>query len=57
MATALREKIGEPLSKMDVVDLQSGLAFGTSIQAIANFLTRDVEEVRKKAASLKGRPH
>jgi hypothetical protein len=57
MATALREKIGEPLSKMDVVDLQSGLAFGTSIEAIANFLTRDVEEVRKKAASLKGRPH
>jgi hypothetical protein len=42
---------------MEVVDLQSGLTFGTPIEAIANFLTRDIEEVRKKAASLKGRPH
>jgi hypothetical protein len=57
MATALREKTGEPWSKMDIVDLQSGLAFGTSIEAIADFLTRSIEEVRKKAASLKGRPH
>jgi hypothetical protein len=57
MATAPREKTGEPWSKMEVVDLQSGLTFGTPIEAIANFLTRDIEEVRKKAASLKGRPH
>ena len=57
MATLSREKTGEPWSKIDVIDLQSGLAFGTSIEAIADFLTRDIEEVRKKAASLKGRPH
>jgi hypothetical protein len=52
MATALSDKAIEPWSKMDIVDLQSGLAFGTSIEAIADFLTRDVEEVREKAASL-----
>jgi hypothetical protein len=38
---------------MDVVDLQSGLAFGTSMEEIADFLTRDVEEVREKAAAFR----
>jgi hypothetical protein len=55
MTIVPREKAGEPWSKIDVIDLQSGLVFGTSIEAIADFLTRDIEEVRKMAASLKER--
>jgi hypothetical protein len=39
---------------MKLVDLESGLAFVSSI-VIANFLMRDVEKVRQKAASLKAR--
>jgi hypothetical protein len=46
------EKASEPWSALDLVDLQSGLAFGTPINEIADFLTRDVEEVRRKAAAL-----
>jgi len=44
---------GRPWSPMNLVDLESGLAFGSSIEMIAEFLMRDVEEVRQKAASLK----
>jgi hypothetical protein len=39
---------------MNLADLESGLAFVSSI-VIANFLMRDVEKVRQKAASLEAR--
>jgi hypothetical protein len=56
MGTARSDNDREPWSEMDVVDLQIGLTFGTSIEEIAEFLTRGVEEVREKAASLKKKP-
>jgi hypothetical protein len=43
---------GEPWSDMDLVDLQSGVTFGTPVKEIADFLERDVEDVRRKIAAL-----
>jgi hypothetical protein len=40
----------EPWSEDDLFGLDSGLAFGGDIEEIANFLGRDVEEVRRKAS-------
>jgi hypothetical protein len=51
MATASRDKVEKPWSKMEVVDLHSGLAFGASLEEIARFLARDLADVREKAAS------
>ena len=39
----------EPWSEDDLFSLDSGLAFGGDIEDIANFLGREVEEVRRKA--------
>ena len=40
----------ERWSEDDLFGLDSGLAFGGNIEEIANFLGREVEEVRRKAA-------
>jgi hypothetical protein len=52
MVIALRYRAGKPWSEIEVIDLRSGLAFGTPLEEIADFLERDCEEVGKKAASL-----
>lgn len=43
---------GKPWSAMDLVDLQDGLRLGTPIAELADFLCRDLDEVRTKAAEL-----
>ncbi len=43
---------GEPWSEMDLYDLRYGLQIGTSVEELADFLCRDVEEVRQKIAGL-----
>jgi hypothetical protein len=40
-----------PWRGADLAELRHGLRAGTSIEEIAEFLQRDVEDVRKKAAS------
>jgi hypothetical protein len=52
MPTVPAEEAVEPWSELDLVDLQSGLVFGTPIEEIADFLVREVEDVRRKAAAL-----
>jgi hypothetical protein len=44
---------GKPWSEMDLADLRNSLAHGRSIEDIADFLCRSVEEVRVKVAELK----
>ena len=39
----------------EIAELKYGLAFGWSIEEIAEFLSRDVEDVRQKADSQKSR--
>jgi hypothetical protein len=51
MATTSSDKAEKPWSEMEVVDLQSGLAFGASLEEIACFLARDLADVREKSAS------
>jgi hypothetical protein len=40
----------EPWTEEDLFDLDSALAFGGSIEEIAIFLRREVEEVQRKAS-------
>jgi len=46
---------GKPWSDMDLADLAHDLMLGTSIEAIADFLCRDLDEVRDKIAALAAR--
>ena len=39
-----------PWPAIDLAELRYGLAFGASVEEIADFLQRDVEDVRHKAA-------
>jgi hypothetical protein len=39
-------------SEVDLVDLQSGLAFGKTVKEIAEFLARQSDEVRQKMTKL-----
>jgi hypothetical protein len=41
-----------PWSAMELDDLEHGLRIGVSVEVIADFITRDVDEVRRKAAEL-----
>src|ERR671934_296266 len=45
---------GKPWSEMDLFDLRTSLAYGRSIEEVADFLCRSdtVEEVRRKAEEL-----
>lgn len=43
---------GKPWSPVDLYDLRAGLERGTPIDEVADFLCRDVPEVRAKAAQL-----
>jgi hypothetical protein len=45
---------GQPWSELDLSDLRYGLAAGETVEAIAEFLCRDVAEVRAKTAELAG---
>jgi hypothetical protein len=40
---------GRPWSEMDLFDLRSSLEWGRSIEEVAEFLCRDVEEVEIEA--------
>jgi hypothetical protein len=46
---------GKPWSDVDLADLANCLSFGTLIEEIANFLCRDVDEVREKITALAAR--
>jgi hypothetical protein len=46
---------GKPWSEMDLIDLANCLTFGTPIEEIANFLCREVDEVREKITALAAR--
>jgi len=37
---------GRPWPAIDVAELRYGLAYGSSVKEIANFLQRDVDDVR-----------
>ena len=39
-----------PWPAIDLAELRYGLAFGSSLEEMADFLRRDVEDVRHKAA-------
>lgn len=43
---------GNPWSSVDLYDLRQGLGRGTPIDEVADFLCRDVSEVRTKALQL-----
>jgi hypothetical protein len=43
---------GKPWSEMDLWDLTNSLAYGSTVEEVADFLCRDVEEVRDKVAEL-----
>ena len=43
---------GKPWSAMELDDLERGLRIGVSIEVIADFIMRDVDEVRQKALEL-----
>jgi hypothetical protein len=45
-----------PWPAIDLAELRYNLAFGSSVEEIADFLHRDVEDVRQKLASQKRRP-
>jgi hypothetical protein len=53
MAISPSVRAGESWSETELVDVQSGLAFGTSVEEIAEFLARDVDEVRQKIAAIR----
>jgi hypothetical protein len=42
---------------MDLTDLKNALAFGRSLEDIADFLCRSEKEVREKIAELKAASH
>ena len=41
-----------PWSEMELEDLEHGLRLGVSLEVIADFINRDVDEVRQKADEL-----
>ncbi len=43
---------GQPWSELDIEDLKASIERGDSIEEIADFLCRDVEEVSAKLAEL-----
>jgi hypothetical protein len=45
---------GKEWSAMDLFDLQNGLRLGTPLEEMADFLCRDIDEVRSKEAELVG---
>jgi hypothetical protein len=40
-----------PWPAIDLAELRYGIAFGSSVEEIADFLQRDVEDVRQELAS------
>jgi hypothetical protein len=43
---------GTPWSAVELADLEHGLRLGVSVDVIADFIQRDVEEVLRKATAL-----
>jgi hypothetical protein len=52
-ATEMNINANKDWSEMDLADLANGLANGNAVEDIAEFLCRDVDEVRAKADKLK----
>jgi hypothetical protein len=46
---------GKPWSDMDLANLANDLTLGTPLEAIAEFLCRDLDEVRDKLTALAAR--
>jgi hypothetical protein len=44
--------VGMPWSEMELEDLDHGLRLGVSLEVIADFINRDVDDVRQKADEL-----
>jgi hypothetical protein len=47
---------GRPWPAINLAELRYGLAFCSSVEEMADFLHRDIEDVRQKLASQKWRP-
>jgi hypothetical protein len=41
----------KPWPAIDLAELRFGIAFGSSVEELADFLQRDVEDVRQKGAA------
>jgi len=52
MAMPNKLDAGGSWSKTDLDDLERGMRIGVSIEILADFLTRDVDEIRRKALEL-----
>ncbi len=50
-------RLHKPWSVMELGVLEHGLRLGVSIEVIADFITRDADEVRQKADQLGILPH
>jgi hypothetical protein len=52
MTARSKSKDGNPWSAMELDDLEHGLRIGVSIEVIADFVRRDLDEVRRKGLEL-----
>jgi hypothetical protein len=43
---------GKSWSELDLDDLERGMRIGVSVEVLADFLMRDVDEIRRKALEL-----
>ena len=43
---------GDPWSEADLIDLRNSLSLGDSVEEVADFICRDVDEVREKMREL-----
>jgi hypothetical protein len=55
-AVAMNAGKDKPWPRADLAELKFGLAAGSTIEEIAEFLHRDIEDVRQMAACQKRRP-
>jgi hypothetical protein len=47
----MRTRQERPWPAIDLAELRFGIAFGSSVEEVADFLQRDVEDVKKKWAA------
>jgi hypothetical protein len=52
MTARIKPKDRKPWSAMELDDLEHGLRIGVSIEVIADFIKRDLDEVRQKGLEL-----
>jgi hypothetical protein len=48
MERSMNTQHERPWPAIDVAELRFGIAFGSSVEELADFLSRDVEDVRQK---------